>query len=137
MTKSRRVKCPACHKLCEEENALLKSAEEYMLLQARIQRLVEGNKKLKEDNEHLKDYKEDIENAVKMSLDEKCTADEKHCTCVPLLRLEVQRLTKQLEQANKAVEAMGKLCKHIHNRRADNTTYMICFDYEQCIKEST
>ena len=40
----------------------------------------------------LEFYKDDIENATRMALDERCSLDQKHCTCVPLLRFEIDRL---------------------------------------------
>ena len=40
----------------------------------------------------LEFYKDDIENATRMALDERCSLDQKHCTCVPLLRFENTRL---------------------------------------------
>ena len=48
--------------------------------------------------EELEAYKADIENSTKMALDESCTADEKHCTCVPLLRKRVAELEAVVER---------------------------------------
>lgn len=47
---------------------------------------------LRAEVERLRDYKADVENATKLAMSEECTADEQHCTCVPLLRAEVKRL---------------------------------------------
>jgi chromosome segregation ATPase len=51
--------------------------------------------------EQLREQLADIENATKAALDERCDADEKHCSCVPLLRAEVKRLTKALADADR------------------------------------
>ena len=42
--------------------------------------------------EQLRSFKEEIDDAVKGSMDERCDAYEQHCTCVPVLRAEVKRL---------------------------------------------
>lgn len=53
---------------------------------------------LKARVEELEAYKADIENACKMAMDEKCSLDQKHCTCVPLLRLKVRELDAHIEK---------------------------------------
>lgn len=87
------------------------------MVQAQIRRLESHIAALRAENERLRDYKEDVENAVKMSLDEVCTADEKHCTCVPLLRQEVKLLKKDKREL---VEALEALYQHTKNN------YQIC-----------
>lgn len=44
----------------------------------------------------LREYKQDIEAQFRMIMDEKCPKDELHCTCVPFLRIEVEKLTQKL-----------------------------------------
>ena len=46
----------------------------------------------------LREYKADIENAVAHALDERHDDSTVHCTCVPLLRAEVQRLRGELDK---------------------------------------
>ena len=53
---------------------------------------LDETKALQERVRELEDYKADIENATKTATDEECTANEKHCTCVPLLRNRVREL---------------------------------------------
>lgn len=43
-------------------------------------------------NRELKDKMCAYNNSVRMALDENCTADEKHCACVPLLRIKLREL---------------------------------------------
>ena len=45
----------------------------------------------------LKSKLEDIEDAHGVVMDERCGADEVHCTCVPALRYEVAALKAKLE----------------------------------------
>jgi hypothetical protein len=47
----------------------------------------------------LRAYKADIEAATKMIMDEKCPSDEKHCTCVPLLRAKLETVYEGIEEA--------------------------------------
>ena len=42
--------------------------------------------------QELHAWKEDVENAFRMTMDEACSGDQKHCTCVPLLKLEIKRI---------------------------------------------
>ena len=51
--------------------------------------------------ESLRTYKEDMENAIKGAMDEKCDLYEMHCTCVPVLRARIRQLELELNrQAN-------------------------------------
>jgi hypothetical protein len=54
----------------------------------------------------LREIVDDINNSTRITMDERCTLDEKHCTCVPILRAEIARLTAQLEATaeNRKVE---------------------------------
>ena len=56
---------------------------------------------LEKENKELSDYKADVENATKCAMDEKCDCDERHCSCVPLLRAEVERLKELNEELTK------------------------------------
>ena len=40
----------------------------------------------------LREWKTDVEDSTRASMDETCDANERHCTCVPLLRRELKRL---------------------------------------------
>lgn len=53
--------------------------------------------RIKAENEQLKEELADIEDATKGAMDEKCDLDERHCTCVPLLRAEVKQLRAIVE----------------------------------------
>lgn len=44
----------------------------------------------------LRAYRDDVANSIQHALDETCTADEKHCTCVPYLRTKVAELRATL-----------------------------------------
>lgn len=57
--------------------------------------------------DELENYKEDIEDACKMAMDEVCTADEKHCTCVPLLRLKISELERYFKQSNELLKNLN------------------------------
>ena len=48
--------------------------------------------------ETLKAQLNDWESGVKSALDEKCNLEEKHCTCVPALRMEIKKLEKEIKQ---------------------------------------
>ena len=62
----------------------------------------------------LREWKTDVEDSIKAAMDETCDANERHCTCVPLLRREVKRLQKaenyqlrgKLHDANKALQTV-------------------------------
>jgi hypothetical protein len=47
--------------------------------------------------ERLKTQLADIADAQKVILSEQCAPDEQHCTCVPTLRAENERLKKEIE----------------------------------------
>ncbi len=48
--------------------------------------------KLLERIAELEEWKADVENSYRITMDEKCTADEKHCTCVPILKQRIAKL---------------------------------------------
>lgn len=55
---------------------------------------------LEREIERLQSRLTEITDAHRVVMDEKCHADERHCTCVPVLRAEVARLRRELEQAS-------------------------------------
>ncbi len=58
-------------------------------------RLVKCWKQLRRQQAEIKQlqaWKDDIEDSMKSAADETCDAGERHCTCVPLLRVEIKRL---------------------------------------------
>ena len=76
------------------------------LLVDEIKRLQVENEQLQVENEQLRAYKADIENATTGAMDESCDANERHCTCVPLLRAEINRLQEQHTIASQTVESL-------------------------------
>lgn len=65
-------------------------------------------KQLREEVLKLREYKEEIENAYKTTMDEKCTADEQHCTCVPLLKIRIAEAEKVIAPFAFEAEMWGK-----------------------------
>lgn len=61
---------------------------------------------LKGENERLTKYIEDYEDDTRKVLADECAPDEKHCTCVPVLRAENERLKNKLMDIN--VECLDK-----------------------------
>jgi hypothetical protein len=60
----------------------------------------------------LQAYKADIENAIKGAMDD--NPNEKHCSCVPLLKVKIKQLADlqaQAEQGKKAIELVEKIFK--------------------------
>ncbi len=45
----------------------------------------------------LRRWKADVENSTKIAMDERCTTNEQHRTCVPLLRAKIKRLQELLK----------------------------------------
>jgi hypothetical protein len=58
--------------------------------------------------ERLKSFKSGIENATRGALDETCDANERHCSCVPLLRAENRQLVAENERLRAVVERLPK-----------------------------
>ncbi len=81
------------------------------------------NVRIQAEVKSLKEFKEDILNSTKSAMDEECK-DEKHCTCVPLLRAEVSLLNeskarllealKEISDSKSDVEVWGE--KYIARR---------------------
>ena len=57
----------------------------------------------------------DYENAAKMTMDEKCTANEVHCACVPLLRTMVKE-----KRNNNLVMELCTLNRKYNQRRKNS-----------------
>jgi len=62
--------------------------------------------RLRAEVERLQFYKDNIENATKSSMDESCDALEVHCTCVPLLRVEIERLQAIVDKLPTTVDGV-------------------------------
>jgi len=59
---------------------------------------------LRTENERLKDELSAIAEAHKQVMSEQCAPDEKHCTCVPILRQENERLRADKRELVEACE---------------------------------
>lgn len=74
----------------------------------RTDRVAELERELAEvtaERDALKAEIEDIKNATLAAMDESCDCNERHCSCVPLLRAEVKRLTKERDHSLAAMTA--------------------------------
>ena len=71
--------------LCESEREIAELERAHLAAVATIAALTK-------DRDELHAWKEDVENAFRMTMDEACSGDQKHCTCVPLLKLEIKRI---------------------------------------------
>ena len=61
--------------------------------QEKCQEISEYNYKLLNKIKQLEDELSDIKESYKIVMDEKCADDEKHCTCVPILRDKIHEIT--------------------------------------------
>lgn len=52
----------------------------------------------------LEAYKDDMDNAYKMTMDEKCTLNEMHCTCVPHLKMKIKELEAHGKKAGAEIK---------------------------------
>ena len=68
------------------------------LIEQNIKTLQSANTELKERNKELQAEIDDSNESFKMIMDEKCSVDERHCTCVPFLRERITELEKLLRQ---------------------------------------
>ena len=71
--------------LCESEREIAELERAHLAAVATIAALTK-------DRDELHAWKEDVKNAFRMTMDEACSGDQKHCTCVPLLKLEIKRI---------------------------------------------
>ena len=56
-----------------------------------------------------------------MVMSENCPGDEIHCTCVPLLRIEITDLRKQLAEAQAELASAKDITQyHIEQRKREN-----------------
>ncbi len=62
-----------------------------------------------EELERLRAELADIHDQHRRVMSEKCPTDEVHCTCVPVLRREVERLERALRKADKNAEALAEM----------------------------
>lgn len=95
----------------ENENAHLRAYIEDIehdgarLLRAELASARAENHRLRAEVAALRDWKHDIEDDTRLVMTEVCQLDEWHCSCVPHLRREIERLRSVLEHeiANKEV----------------------------------
>ena len=73
----------------------------------RMEELRAENRCLRLENGCLRAKLEDWELGVAAVMGERCD-DERHCTCVPVLRREIKRLRKRFEAAEEALRTMGR-----------------------------
>lgn len=80
--------------------------------------------KFLKEREELRAYKEEIENSFKFVMDERCSKNEVHCTCVPFLKSKIKELQKNnsfLETDNKRLASQG----HVTSRKITNKNEII------------
>ena len=53
--------------------------------------------RLRQENISLKEFKEDWEDDYRKTVSNSCAPDEKHCSCVPFLRLEIKNLKSKVQ----------------------------------------
>lgn len=75
------------------------------------EKLREQIRRLSQEAERLEEFKSEMNSAFESIMDETCGKNEKHCTCVPILRLkakvqqeEISNLSAQLEEREKEIE---------------------------------
>jgi hypothetical protein len=54
-----------------------------------------------EEVERLKSWKDEVNEAARATMEEACFEDEKHCTCVPLLKMKCKGLKAEVERLRK------------------------------------
>jgi len=78
--------CTTCWEALQAENQKLKDA---------FMRLKIGFELIDDENQKLRERLNDWEDTVKAVMSEECDSDEKHCTCVPILREQIKKLRGQ------------------------------------------
>ena len=73
---------------------------------------------LRKEVERLQKYKTDIENAVAYAMDELHDDDTQHCTCVPVLRQEIERL--RAGKHDRMEEALMRAKQEVARLQRDN-----------------
>ena len=61
------------------------------------------------ENEELKEESDNFDKICKMVIEEKCPSDELHCTCVPILRMEIDRLKEKVKELENTLKDKDKL----------------------------
>jgi len=74
-----------------EKEILIKEIEKNKLLETELVDVEKENKSLQENLNDISDTHSNI-------INEKCWPDEKHCTCVPFLRIEIDKLKKKIKK---------------------------------------
>jgi len=82
--------------MIQEQRVLGRALE---LVKEKKAKLESENERLREENAELREWKADVEDAFHVTMDERCTEDEQHCTCVPHLRRRIKELEAQLASA--------------------------------------
>ena len=67
---------------------------------------LEGSRDAADEINRLQSLLDEITDAHRVVMDEKCHADERHCTCVPVLRKENERLQSRLTVAEADLAAL-------------------------------
>lgn len=92
----------------KKDSAEIRGLKEALEKQRTLNReLARRVKDIQETSREREDKLRDIEESFKITMDEECTADEKHCACVPLLRHRVKELEDQLAAALQQLQEMG------------------------------
>lgn len=65
----------------------------------------------------LEAYKADIANSIRMATDEECTSDEKHCTCVPLLREKLAERESEICNESYFLQVERERCAELEAER--------------------
>lgn len=63
--------------------------------------------------ERMRDKMQQYDDAAAISASEECTNGEKHCTCVPLLRVTVANQKAEIERLQKFEEQFRALAKRV------------------------
>lgn len=61
-----------------------------------------------DERDELIEYKHEIETATGGAMDGVCGANERHCSCVPLLRAEVKRIAAERDSLNAKLQAASE-----------------------------
>jgi hypothetical protein len=78
----------------------------------RYEALVDEMREVLGENEWLRGRLSEIEEAYRITVDDGGAADEAHCSCVPFLRLEIERLRGELSVEKIAVANLEMRLKH-------------------------
>ena len=84
-----RIVCPTCYEKIRERDSRLSTLARSRWLEEEIKR--------------LQAWKADVMESQRIVMEEKCAGDERHCTCVPILRRELKRLQGKLLKSEDGV----------------------------------